>query len=140
MTAIIDIVFLLIIFFLVVAHFIEAENFPVTVPDNCHASLDEDTAQKSVTLSIIRENDTCTYAVGAQKIHAPTSDQLVTRLAEQLETNLQTLPESDRTVTLRIDRDTPYAHAQHALAAIAVTGAHSIKLSALPTDQNPSTP
>ncbi len=35
MTPIIDIVFLLIIFFLVVCQFIEAENFPVAVPDGC---------------------------------------------------------------------------------------------------------
>ena len=34
-TPMIDVVFLLIIFFLVVCKFIEAENFPVEIPDNC---------------------------------------------------------------------------------------------------------
>ncbi|MCK4888036.1 MAG: biopolymer transporter ExbD, partial [Planctomycetes bacterium] len=40
MTPIVDIVFLMIIFFLVVFQFIDAENFPVNVPDNCDYALD----------------------------------------------------------------------------------------------------
>ena len=49
MTPIIDIVFLLIIFFLVVCQFIEAENFPVAVPDGCEFAQSEFEPGEQVT-------------------------------------------------------------------------------------------
>ena len=54
MTPIIDIVFLLIIFFLVVCQFIEAENFPVTVPDDCEfAQSDSEPGGQVTTVTVM---------------------------------------------------------------------------------------
>ena len=55
MTPIIDVVFLLIIFFLLVSQFVEAENFEVTVLDNCaFAEKPKEQAAQITTLTILK--------------------------------------------------------------------------------------
>jgi len=72
MTPIIDIVFLLIIFFLVVCQFIEAENFPVTVPDNCQfAQSEPDPGAQLTTVTVMKTTeDEVDFAVGSEKVSA----------------------------------------------------------------------
>ncbi|MCK4751892.1 MAG: biopolymer transporter ExbD [Planctomycetes bacterium] len=133
MTPIIDIVFLLMIFFMVVCQFIEAENFPVTVPDSCDfaetaperkAGLTTVTVMKSIDGKII-------FAVGAEKI--PTSNPLDTieNLTRLINIRLNQLPPERRMVILRIDKDVCYADAQYALAALAESNATDIQLAAI---------
>ena len=133
MTPIIDIVFLLIIFFLVVCQFIEAENFPVTVPDNCRfAQSDPEPGAQVTTVTVMKTTaEKIAFAVGPEKITASGDADVVERIAELIDVRLRDLPPERRVVTLRIDKDICFAEAQYALAAVAASSATNIQLAAL---------
>lgn len=133
LTPIIDIVFLLMIFFMVVAQFIEAENFDVEVPDNCEfAERDERQKGQITTVTVIKtDGPDSEFAVGSEIVAVSDYPGLVEKLAELIDLRLKDLPEDSRVVTLRIDKDIPYGQAQYALAAIAASIATDIKLAAL---------
>jgi len=133
LTPVIDIVFLLIIFFCVVSHFIEAENFPVAVPDGCSgARSDAAPAGQLTTITIMRTAaGRAEFAVGSQKVSTADYNEIAARLAELINSRLKAAPANDRVVTLRIDKDIRYAEAQYALAGIAESTATSIRLAAL---------
>jgi biopolymer transport protein ExbD len=133
MTPIIDIVFLLIIFFLVVCQFIEAENFPVAVPDECRfAESNLEHRSPVTTVTVIRTTEERTdFAVGAEKIAGASYADIVEKLAESIDMRLKDLPADDRTVILRIDKDVPFAQAQYALAGVAASNATDIQLAVL---------
>jgi biopolymer transport protein ExbD len=133
MTPVIDIVFQLIIFFALVCQFIEAENFPIIVPDDCQfAATTPQNQNKVTTLTVMKtDSDRTVFAVGAEKIAVnsdPSGAGLVDKLAEKLDGQMQNLPDRDRIVTLRIDKDVTFAQAQYALAALAQSSAQNIRL------------
>ncbi len=133
MTPIIDIVFLLIIFFLVVCQFIEAESFPVAVPDECgFAESDLERRGRVTTVTVIRTTEERTdFAVGAEKIARASYADIVEKLTELIDVRLKDLPADDRIVILRIDKDVPFAQAQYALAGVAASSATDIQLAVL---------
>jgi biopolymer transport protein ExbD len=133
MTPIIDIVFLLIIFFMVACRFIEAENFPVAVPDECeYAQNNIEPDSRIVTLTVMKtlENQ-IDFAVGSEKVVYDGYDELIGRLFRLIDTQLKDQPADSRIVILRIDRGIPFAEAQYALAAVAQSTATDIQLAAL---------
>jgi biopolymer transport protein ExbD len=132
-TPIIDIVFLLIIFFLVVCQFIEAGNFPVAVPDECRfAESDLERKSRVTTVTAIKTAEERTdFAVGAEKIAGVNYADIVEKLAELIDVRLKDLPTDDRIVILRIDKDVPFAQAQYALAGVAASSATDIQLAVL---------
>jgi len=140
MTAVIDIVFLLIIFFLVVSQFIETENLPVTVPDGCEFAQDNEDHMQTATLTVMNKaEDEITFAVGSEEItHQDTASlpAIVEKLAELIDARLRDLPPDNRIVTLRIDKDIPFSQAQYALAAVAQSTATDVRLAALRTSAN----
>ncbi|MHC4394095.1 MAG: ExbD/TolR family protein [Planctomycetota bacterium] len=132
-TPIIDIVFLLIIFFLVVCQFIEAENFPVNVPDDCEfaASVPEP-GTGLTTVTVMKTADGGSdFAVGSEKIITTDYTDMVEDIARLINIRLKDLPSNRRVVTLRIDKDTCFADAQYALAGIAESSATDIQLAVL---------
>ncbi len=133
MTPVIDIVFLLIIFFLVVCQFIEAENFPVTVPDGCEfAQSDPEPGAQVTTVTVMKTTEEkIDFAVGPEKITASGYVDIVDRLAELIDVRLKDLSLDRRVVTLRIDEDIRFAEAQYALAAVAQSSATDIQLAVL---------
>jgi biopolymer transport protein ExbD len=133
MTPIIDIVFLLIIFFLVVCQFIEAENFPVAVPDECgFAESDLEHRSPVTTVTVIRTTKERTdFAVGAEKITGANYADVVEKLTELIDTRLKDLPADGRIAILRIDKDVPFAQAQYALAGVVASCATDIQLAVL---------
>jgi len=133
MTPIIDIVFLLIIFFLVVCQFIEAENFPVDVPDGCEfAQMPPQQRTQVTTVTVMKRSDGATaFAVGSEKIVASGYDEIADKLARLIDEQLEELPAESRVVTLRIDRDIYFAQAQYALAAVAQSCAKEVQLAVL---------
>ncbi|MHC4293800.1 MAG: ExbD/TolR family protein [Planctomycetota bacterium] len=140
LTPVIDIVFLLILFFMVVCQFIEAENFPVNVPDICKFA-ENNSEQKSqvTTLTILKASDNSSiFAVDAEKIVFSDYDILVAELANMLNTKLESLPLEQRIVTLRIDKDICFNEAQYALAGIAESIATDIKIAALKEKLTPT--
>jgi biopolymer transport protein ExbD len=139
MTPLIDIVFLLIIFFLVVCQFIEAENFPVAVPDGCvFATTASEPGAQGATITVMKTSaGKSVFAVGSEKIPASEGPDLTEQMARLVDYGLRNLPSDRRIVTLRIDRDVCFAQAQYALAAIAQSSATDIQLAVL-KDKEPS--
>ncbi|MHC4123972.1 MAG: ExbD/TolR family protein [Planctomycetota bacterium] len=137
LTPIIDIVFLLIIFFLVVCQFIEAENFPVTVPDNCKFAAEDTEHQAQVTTMTVMKtnNGRVEFAVGSEKIEVSSYSGVVSKLVGLINSNLSNLPSHNRVVILRIDKNVCFAQAQYALAAVAASNAADIQLAVLKEKQ-----
>jgi len=133
MTPIIDIVFLLIIFFLVVCQFIEAENFPVVVPDGCgFAQSDAERRAQVITVTVMKTTEEkVDFAVGSEKITTSSNANIVEKLAKLIDIRLTDYPPDRRVVTLRIDKNICFSEAQYALAGIAASSATDIKLAAL---------
>jgi biopolymer transport protein ExbD len=133
MTPLIDIVFLLIIFFLVVCQFIEAENFPVVVPDGCVFATTSFEPEAQVTTITVMKTSTgkSTFAVGAEKITASEGPVLTEQIAGLVDQGLRNSPSDRKIITLRVDRDVCFAQAQYALAAIARSNATDIQLAVL---------
>ncbi len=146
--AVIDVVFLLIIFFLVVCRFIEAENFEVSVTDNCEfAEVKEDTQTQMATVTVMKNEDgKIDFAVGPDKItvfsntgfqpvltrtRCPCYNEVVAKIAQSIDSYLLNLPSDDRVVILRIDKDVCFADAQCALAGVAKSRAANIQLAVL---------
>jgi biopolymer transport protein ExbD len=138
MTPIIDIVFLLIIFFLVVCQFIEAENFPVTVPDDCRFAQSEPEPGGQVTTVTVMKTaqDVVSFAVGSEKIVSSDYTDTAERLARLIDARLGALPPDRRVVTLRVDKDICFAEAQYALAGVAASTATDIQLAVLKNARN----
>jgi len=134
MTPIIDVVFLLIIFFMLVCQFIVAENFPVSVPDNCRNAQSNPERSSGVTTVTVMKNSgdgTVSFAVGSEKITAPNSSALVDKITEAIDKQLDGVQTSPKLVCLRIDKDIRFAHSQYALAAVAQSSAAKIQFAAL---------
>jgi len=133
MTPVIDIVFILIIFFLVVCQFVEAENFRVAVPDRCDAAQNtiEPGLERTTVTVMTTESGDIEFAVGPQVLHASDQGKLsgvVPSLVALIDERLRDLPSSQKIVTLRVDKDAQYGYAQYALAAIAQSTATDIQL------------
>ena len=130
MTPIIDVVFLLIIFFMLVCQFIVAENFEVAVPDDISsAQADLQTDEKTTTVTVMfDENGGSVYAVGSEKITAAEGRDITSAIASEINKQLQNLPLQQRMVSLRIDKDIPYRNSQYAIAGISRSTASDIKL------------
>lgn len=133
MTPIIDIVFLLIIFFLVVCQFIDAENFPVSVPDDCaFASSACEPGGQVTTITVMKKADgEVNFAVGAEQVEASGGTDLAERIARLVDSGLEGLAPDRKVVTLRIDKDVCFAEAQYVLAAVAQSSATDVQLAAL---------
>ncbi len=133
LTPVIDIVFLLIIFFAVVCKFIEAENFPVAVPTGCeYAQSEVETQTISTTVTVMKTDGAMSeFAVGSEKVSASNYGEVTEKLAGLINERLKTLPSDGRTVTLRIDKDVCFAEAQYALAGLAQSNAADIRLAVI---------
>jgi len=126
-TPIIDIVFLLIVFLVVVFGRIGAENFDVNVPDKCVNGLDqkEDIAQIA-TVTITKEDTNVIFAVASEKIDAKEAKSEWVK--EKVDFQLANAVRKDQTVSLRIDKDITFKDAAKALEGISKSQADGIRL------------
>ena len=138
MTPIIDIVFLLIIFFMLVCQFIVAENFDLNVPDNITSAQPADTTRDKTTIVTIMfdHNGKVAYAVGSQIISAPPGPQITKAIASAIDGRMQNLPTDKRVISLRSDKNIPFKNAKYALAAISQSSATDIKWAVNKQKQN----
>lgn len=129
----VDILFLLIIFFSLMGQLLETEAPAVSLPDGCDFTVAEDQMGSQVaTVTLIRnEAGRSDFTVGAEKVTGADYEELSGRLAGLIDLRLKDLPADKRIVTLRIDKDIPYAEAQYALAAVAKSTATDIRLAAI---------
>lgn len=133
MTPIIDIVFLLIIFLLVVCQFIDAENFEVSVTDGCKFAEKKAGAQTQTTTvtAMKTREEKVDFAVGGEKIATLNQSETIAKIAQLINSHLVNSPTDDRNVLLRIDKDVCFADAQYVLAGIAKSRAANIQMAVL---------
>ena len=125
MTPIIDVVFLLIIFFMLVCQFIVAENYDVIVPDEITSAHDQKDDEKPTTVTVMLQDDgQVAYAVGSERFDSNTKD-LAEKIAKRIDDRLD---DDNKIVSLRIDKDIDYRHSQYALAGISKSSATKIKM------------
>ena len=136
MTPIIDIVFLLILFFLVVFQFIDAENFPVNVPDNSKYALDDQqSSQALTTVTVLQSQSQVDFAVGAEKISTSDKADIAGKLADLINIQFENTPPDQRTVILRIDKEICFSDVQYALAGISQSIATDVQLATFKNTQ-----
>jgi biopolymer transport protein ExbD len=121
MTPMIDVVFLLIIFFLLSSHLARRENrlqLPLPVADSGQEAIDEETPR--VTVNVLRD--------GVLQLAGRSVDvaQLHTRLAGELERAGNNLE-----VRIRADREVPYRHVGPIMLAAARAGIWNITFSVI---------
>jgi biopolymer transport protein ExbD len=133
MTPVIDIVFLLIIFFMIVCQFIVAENFSVSVPDDIASgqrSVDQD--EKTTTVTVMPSGDGgVSYAVGAEVVASSGGEEISESIAAAIDRQLVNLPEDRRVVGLRVDKGVVFKDSQYAISGISESSATDIKLSVI---------
>lgn len=141
MTPLIDIVFLLIVFFVIVCHFIEAENFGVDIPDECDlARICGEDRRGLVTLTVMKDEDgQVRFAVGSRTFDGSGRRGLVDDIAAAIDSQLGMKKADDKVLMLRIDKAIPYSQAQYALAAAAQSSAGHLRIAAL-TEEDKNLP
>ena len=130
MTPMIDIVFLLIIFFMVVCQFIQSENFEIEVPRNVDNARDASKlGEKVVTLSLeqIPGGDVLS-AVGSEVISADDISLQVRAMTKAIDNAFGDEVSGRRIVNMRMDKDLVFAEYKAALAAVASSSASDIQL------------
>ena len=137
MTPIIDVVFLLIIFFMLVCQFIVAENFEVDVPDRISsAQRAEDTqaGRTAIVTVMLDEQGQPRYAVGSRIIDVPATGvepaaaaAITAAIAAAIDSQLASLPPQRRVVTLRNDKSVEFRHTKYILAALGQSSATDVK-------------
>jgi biopolymer transport protein ExbD len=146
MTSMIDVVFLLIIFFMLICQFIVRENYDLDIPDNVPGVVVPDRLdQDAVTVSVFpgRSKDQVMYAVRSHQFDPgipPYLDdpvQLVTDMAAEIK--VEAKKKAGDLVYLRADKSLTYGQVQKALLALSHAGASRVQLAAYKTEQSDET-
>jgi biopolymer transport protein ExbD len=128
----IDILFQLVIFFILACQFAVVEQFPVTVPDKCTSAKTPPQDQRNIiTVTVMNAalGDGIECAVGNEKLTDADGKVLAARIAEKLNEKLSTA--NQRIVCLRIAKDVPFGQTQYALSAVAQSSATDIQMAVM---------
>lgn len=161
MTPMIDVVFLLIIFFMLICQFIVQENYKLTIPDDCsNAIVPEELDPGAITVSVFPRpgavvsleadisDDTdasgpVLYAVRARQFdpdnarYQNDSDVLIAEMTEEIKS--EAARKNNPMIHLRADKDLTYGQVQKALLALAQAGITRVQLAAFRAEQNNTT-
>jgi biopolymer transport protein ExbD len=131
-TPFVDILFLLIIFFILASRFVAPETFTVQIPDAIDQARNVTSTDGMATITLMRSPGGRTdCAIGSEMIAASDRTAFVDKLSTALDLRLALLPENKRIVALRIDKHIPYKDVQYVLAAVARSQASAVRLAAL---------
>lgn len=128
----IDILFQLVIFFILACQFAVVEQFPISVPDKCTAAKTAPQDQRNiltVTIMNAASGDGIECAVGNEKLADTDGKTLAASIAEKLNEKLTAV--NQRIVCLRIAKDVPFGKTQYALAGVAQSSATDIQMAVL---------
>ena len=149
MTPMIDVVFLLIIFFMLVCQFITQENYQLVIPDDCPAVLVPDRLDhNAVTVSALpnprmsqsSQPAPVIYAVRSQQFdpqsrdYRTQPDRLLADMADRITT--EAARKTDPLVHLRAHRDLTYRDVQPTLLALARAGITRVQLAAFRSENS----
>lgn len=131
MTPIIDVVFLLIIFFMLVCQFSASEYVEAQLPDKIASASPAGEPSESAAVSITFLGEDIRYAVGADVMETTDPKLLEKMICSAINSRLA---ESAglRTVALRCDKRIPFENVRPALEAIAQSRAEKIQWAVLP--------
>jgi biopolymer transport protein ExbD len=129
----IDILFQLVIFFMLACQFAVVEQFPIPVPDNCFAAkIPEERAQKVTIVTLMKSSSgELELAVGPEKITAADGKAMSAEIASLINDSIRNQPPQNRIVSLRIAKDIPFEQSQYAIKGVAISEATDIQMSVL---------
>jgi biopolymer transport protein ExbD len=143
----IDVVFLLIIFFMLICQYIVRENYKLVIPDDCPAALVPDHLDRNaITVSVVPRPDTSQtnpdvlYAVRTkefdprQQNYDQQPEQLIDDMARQIATEAQR--KQNALIYLRADKNLSYGDVQKALLALSQARIQKVQLAAFRSTQN----
>ncbi len=120
MTPVIDVVFLLIIFFMLVCQFIVAERFKVDVPERITSSISLRNEERILTLTVLPEGESVVYGAGIERLNVENAGDLPVLIAAAIDEHYRGQPFSERrTVRLRCDRMASFGQVRPVLEGIA---------------------
>jgi biopolymer transport protein ExbD len=128
----IDILFQLVIFFILACQFAVVEQFPISVPDKCTSAKTPPQDQRNIiTITVMNtaSGDGIECAVGNEKLTNTNGKALASQIAEKLNEKLSDA--SQRIVSLRIAKDVPFGQSQYALAGVAASSATDIQMAVM---------
>jgi len=120
MTPIIDVVFLLIIFFMLVCQFIAAENFEVAVPEEIGSARPVKTEEDFLTtVTVMKDADgRVQFAVGSEVLGACDAEAIPSLLSLAIDQQLRLQDSRRRVVRLRCEKSLPFGTVKYALSGI----------------------
>ncbi len=129
MTPIIDVVFLLIIFFMLVCQFIAAENFEVAVPEEIGSARPVAGDEEFVTTVTVMKDASgrVQFAVGSEVLGACDLEELPGLLSLAIDAPFRLQDSKRRVVRLRCDKSLPFGTAKYALSGIVQSSATDIQ-------------
>ena len=146
MTSMIDVVFLLIIFFMLACQYIVQENYKLVIPDDCTAAIvPERLDRNAITVSVFPKNagtpgnQEILYAVRAreydpqQEVYRREPLRLVEEMSRQITTEAQR--KEDALIYLRADKDLTYGQVQKAMLALSRAQIRKVQLAAYSGNQ-----
>ena len=128
MTPIIDVVFLLIIFFMLVCQFIAAEQFQVEVPDQISsAEKVEPQEDEPLTITVMAgEDDGVVCAIGSEKLGDVNGKNLALLIQSAIDQALLQESVPDETVRLRCDKSMTFGQVKYILSGISKSKAANL--------------
>ena len=127
MTPVIDVVFLLIIFFMLVCQFIVVERFAVDVPESIASAAALREEQRVLTLTVVPQAQGVLYAVQHERLDAVESRDLSALIAAAIDEHYRDEPPGrPRIVRLRCDRAAVFGDVRPVLHGIAKSSATDV--------------
>jgi biopolymer transport protein ExbD len=132
-TPVIDIVFLLIIFFVLDFQFFGSNSQDIELPDKCsYAQKDAEPPAGTVAIVVLQTSDgEIKYSVNNRLVNATDSCKLAEQMAGMINECCEGIQPESRVVILRIDKELHFGKAQHALASASLSTATTIKIATL---------
>ena len=132
MTPLIDVVFLLIIFFMLVLQFIKDENLKVELPKEITNAIEsEQSAEGKIIITVTIENGEIVFAVGAERIDTSATKKIPNLIKTAIDKKIEVKASENPIVTLRVSKGITFRDYQYALAGIAQSEAADIQLSVI---------
>ncbi|NLK42368.1 MAG: biopolymer transporter ExbD [Planctomycetes bacterium] len=120
MTPVIDVVFLLIIFFMLVCQFIVAERFRVQVPEDIVSAGKSQDDDRILTLVVVPQDKGVVYAVDNERLDVANAADLSAVIAAAIDEHFRTAdPQQPRIVWLRCDKSAFFGDVRPVLEGIA---------------------
>lgn len=127
MTPVIDVVFLLIIFFMLVCQFIVADRFAVQVPEQIASAAALRDDDRLLTLTVVPQEGRVLYAIEHEQLSLADTGDLPALIAAAIDAHFGHRPSAQpRIVRLRCDKTTQFAHVRPVLQGIAQSTATDV--------------